>query len=383
MSAILTLNAGSSSIKYSVYVTDGGEPRQVAVGLIDEIGPHAKLILKSGGEKTVRELGEADHTAGLKAVLEALRPILGERQVAGVGHRIVHGGPDFGDPLILNDENLAEIAALAPLAPLHQPHNVAAIRAAMVAFPDAIQVGCFDTGFHRGHDFVNDVYALPRELYEEGVRRYGFHGLSYDYITGYIAEHHPDLAKARIIIAHLGNGASMTAVIGRHAVASTLGFSALDGLPMGTRCGQIDPGILLYLIDKGMTGKELSDLLYKESGMKGLSGLTNDMRTLEESDAVEAKEALAYYVSRLKREIGGLATTMDGFDALVFTGGVGENSPEIREGACSGMGFLGLALDREANARNAEFIGTGPVKIMVIKTDEERVIARAVAAKIA
>lgn len=382
MSAILTLNAGSSSIKYSVYLTDDGDPREVAGGQIDGIGPDAKLILKHDGSKTVRSLGQADHTAGLKAVLEALRPILGETPVAGVGHRVVHGGADFGDPVVLDEANLAEIAALAPLAPLHQPHNIAAIRAAMVAFPEAVQVGCFDTGFHRGHDFVNDVYALPRELYAQGIRRYGFHGLSYDYITGHIAGHHPELAQARVIIAHLGNGASMTAVRGRRAIASTLGFSALDGLPMGTRCGQVDPGILLYLLDQGMSPQALSDLLYKESGMKGLSGMTHDMRTLEESDAPEAREALAYYVSRIKREIGGLATAMGGLDALIFTGGVGENSPIVRKAACTGMDFLGLATDEAANDRNATEIGTGAVRIMVIRTDEERVIARAVLSKL-
>lgn len=382
MPAILTLNAGSSSIKYSVYLTGDGEPEQIAVGQIDGIGPDAKLILKHGGTETVTELGQADHTAGLKAVLTALSPILGDTPVAGVGHRIVHGGPKFADPTVINAEILEELAGLNKLAPLHQPHNVAAIRAAMVAFPEAVQVGCFDTGFHRGHDFVNDVYALPRELYEEGVRRYGFHGLSYDYITGHIAESMPELADARIVIAHLGNGASMTAVRGRRAVASTLGFSALDGLPMGTRCGQLDPGIILYLLDKGMSADEISNLLYKESGMKGLSGLTHDMRTLTDSEDPRAAEALAYYIARVTREVGALAAAGGGIDALVFTGGVGEHSGVVRKGVADNLGFLGISVDAKANAANARSIGTGPVKVMVIATDEERVIARAVAAKI-
>ncbi|MDV7143132.1 acetate/propionate family kinase [Tropicimonas sp. TH_r6] len=382
MSAILTLNAGSSSIKYSVYLTGEGEPEEFAVGQIDGIGPDAKLILKYNGEKTETDLGKANHTDGLRAVLTALKPILGDHEVTGVGHRIVHGGPNFSAPVVLDEESLAELEGLNKLAPLHQPHNIAAIRAAMEAFPDAIQVGCFDTGFHHGHDFANDAYALPLEMYEEGIRRYGFHGLSYDYITGYLAKTHPELADKKVVIAHLGNGASMTAVVGRRAIASTLGFSALDGLPMGTRCGQVDPGILLYLLDKGMTKEELTNLLYKESGMKGLSGITHDMRTLKESDDPRAKQAMEYYIARVIREVGALAAAGGGIDALVFTGGVGENSPAIRKGVADGLGFLGISVDEEANERSDEEIGTGSVKVLVVKTDEERVIARAVSSKL-
>ncbi len=382
MSAILTLNAGSSSIKYSVYLTGEGEPKEFAVGQIDGIGPDAKLILKYDGETTETDLGKANHTDGLKAVLAALKPILGDHEVTGVGHRIVHGGPNFAEPIVLDEASLEELSGLNKLAPLHQPHNVAAIRAAMEAFPDAIQVGCFDTGFHHGHDFANDAYALPLEMYEEGIRRYGFHGLSYDYITGYLAKAHPELADKKVVIAHLGNGASMTAVVGRRAIASTLGFSALDGLPMGTRCGQVDPGILLYLLDKGMSKEELTNLLYKESGMKGLSGITHDMRTLKESDDPRAKQALEYYIARVIREVGALAAAGGGIDALVFTGGVGENSPAIRQGVADGLGFLGISVDEEANERSDEEIGTGSVKVLVVKTDEERVIARAVSAKL-
>ncbi|PRY22613.1 acetate kinase [Aliiruegeria haliotis] len=382
MSAILTLNAGSSSIKYSVYLTGNGEPEEIASGQIDGIGPDAKLILKYKGETTETALGQADHTTGLKAVLEALKPILGETEVAGVGHRIVHGGPDYSEPVAIDEEILENLAGLAKLAPLHQPHNIAAIRAAMVAFPGAVQVGCFDTAFHRSHDWVNDVYALPKAYYEEGVRRYGFHGLSYDYITGHVAETMPELADARIVIAHLGNGASMTAVRGRKAVSSTLGFSAMDGVPMGTRCGQLDPGIILYLLDKGMSAQEISDLLYKESGMKGLSGLTHDMRTIQDSDLPDAKAALEYYIARVTREVGALAAANAGIDALIFTGGVGEHSQIVRRGVCANLGFLGIAIDEAANSASAQVISTGPVKVMVIATDEERVIARAVAAKI-
>jgi acetate kinase len=382
MSAILTLNAGSSSIKYSVYLAGEAEPLEIASGQIDGIGPNARLILKHNGEKTTTDLGPADHTAGLKAVLEALKPILGDQSVAGVGHRIVHGGIDYAQPIVLTEAILEDLAKLNPLAPLHQPHNIAAIRAAMAAFPEALQVGCFDTGFHRGHPFVNDTYALPREYYAKGVRRYGFHGLSYDYITGHIAETYPDLADARVVIAHLGNGASMTCVKGRQSIASTLGFSALDGLPMGTRCGQIDPGVLLYLMEQGMSQQEISDMLFKKSGMLGLSGISNDMRTLEESDAPEAKEAVDYFIARVKREVGALAAANNGIDALVFTGGIGEKSFIVRKGVCDGMEFLGIAIDEAANDRNDQHIGTGTVKVMVIPTDEEVVIARAVAQKL-
>ncbi|NDR59002.1 acetate/propionate family kinase [Aliiruegeria sabulilitoris] len=382
MSAILTLNAGSSSIKYSVYLTDADEPQEIAVGQIDGIGPNAVLLLKHDGKKTETELGEADHTTGLKAVLAALKPILGDHEVTGVGHRIVHGGPDYADPTILNEQVLSDLEGFNKLAPLHQPHNIAAIRAAMVAFPDAVQVGCFDTGFHRGHDFVNDVYALPLKMYEEGIRRYGFHGLSYDYITGYLEKTCPELKDAKVVIAHLGNGASMTAVQGRRAVASTLGFSAVDGLPMGTRCGQLDPGIMLYLMDKGMSAKELTNLLYKESGMKGLSEISHDMRTIAESDDPRAKQALDYYIERVAREFGSLAAANRGIDAVVFTGGVGEHSPVVRRGVAERLGFLGFSLDDEANEHNAETISNGAVKIMVIPTDEEGVIARAVMSKL-
>lgn len=384
MSAILTLNAGSSSIKYSVYLTGDAEPEEIAVGQIDGIGPNAQLILKHDGEKTVTELGQADHTDGLKAVLAALKPILGDHEVTGVGHRIVHGGANYSDPVVMTEETLEDLSKLNKLAPLHQPHNVAAIRAAMVAFPDAVQVGCFDTGFHQGHDFANDAYALPLRMYEEeGIRRYGFHGLSYDYITGFVQETYPELKDAKIVVAHLGNGASMTAVQGRRAIASTLGFSALDGLPMGTRCGQIDPGIILYLLDKGMSADELTNLLYKESGMKGLSELTHDMRTIKESDDPRAKRALEYYIARVAREFGALAAANAGIDAIVFTGGVGEHSPVVRSGVAASLGFLGVELDEAANERNEREISTGRVRVMVIPTDEERVIARAVVKKLA
>lgn len=374
---VLTLNAGSSSVKFGAYdAQDARAP--LAEGQVENLGPNARL--KYAGE--TRDLGATDHKGALREILSALAPVLEGREVAGVGHRIVHGGVDYAAPIVLDNAALDTLRALVPLAPLHQPHNLAAVDAARETFPDAVQVGCFDTAFHRDHPWVNDTFALPRRFYDEGVRRYGFHGLSYDYITSHIATGHPELAEARVVIAHLGNGASMCATRGGKSVGSSMGFSALDGLPMGTRCGQIDPGVLLYLMDKGMTAGEISALLYKESGLKGLSGIGSDMRTLLESDAPEAEEAVAYFTTRVAREVGAMAAILGGIDALVFTGGIGEHAAPVRARICEGLGFLGLTVDATANAESATEIGTGPARILVIPTDEEGVIARATCARL-
>lgn len=372
---ILTLNAGSSSIKFSLYSPEP-EPIETLVGQVENIGPEARLKVQDGDDV---ELGAADHAKAVDAILDAIDPHLQGRPIAGVGHRIVHGGPKFGAPVRLTEEVLGELEALVPLAPLHQPHNLAAVAAAQSAFPGTVQVGCFDTAFHRGHPFVNDTFALPRRFYAEGVRRYGFHGLSYDYISGVLATEYPQLAKGRVVVAHLGNGASMCAVRGGQSVGSTMGFSALDGLPMGTRCGQLDPGVLLYLMDQGMSSEEITQMLYRESGLKGLSGMTHDMRTLLASAEAEAHEAIDYYVFRIRRELGAMAAVLGGLDALVFCGGIGENAAEIRARVIDGMGFLGLTLDRQANAEGGPLLTSGAVPALVIRTDEERVIARAVA----
>ncbi|WP_370158602.1 acetate/propionate family kinase, partial [Salipiger bermudensis] len=261
-----------------------------------------------------------------------------------------------------------------------QPHNLAGVEAAMAAFPDALQVACFDTAFHRSHPKVNDVFALPREYYDKGVRRYGFHGLSYDYISGELKRLAPLVHDGRVIVAHLGNGASMCGMIGGHSIASTMGFTALDGLPMGTRTGQIDPGVIFYLVQQeGKSIDEVRQLFYSKSGLLGLSGLSNDMRTLEAAGTVEANEAIDYFVFRIRRELGGLAAALGGLDALVFCGGIGENSRLIRERVCEGMGWIGLELDRERNARNDTLISTemSRARILVVPTNEELVIARA------
>lgn len=381
---ILTLNAGSSSIKFALYGALAA-PALEASGMVDAIGPDARLVLKpEGGEKISTALGKTDHVAGVSAILTALEPFLASRPVLGVGHRIVHGGPEIDGPRVLDAALLDHLETLKPLAPLHQPHNLAAVHAACTAFPDAVQVGAFDTAFHRGHPRVHDLFALPRRYYDQGVRRYGFHGLSYDFIAGKMARDYPDLARGKVIVAHLGNGASLCGIENGRSISSTMGFSALEGLCMGTRPGQVDPGVLLYLMkEEGMGYDDLTRLLYKESGMLGLSGISHDMRELLASDAPEAEEAIAYYCARLAREIGAMAAVLGGVDALVFTGGVGENAAPIRARALERLGFLGLELDPAANAENATVIDAGRVPILVLPTDEESVIARSTKALIA
>lgn len=384
--AILTLNAGSSSLKVGVFDADLG---LIATALADRIGAQqASLRLRHGGGDAMalpKGLTDdpaclADHGHALGAILSALAADLPRLRVAAVGHRVVHGGPVFDRHTRIDEGVIIRIEALAPFAPLHQPHNLAGIRAAIAAFPKAVQVACFDTAFHRSHDFINDTFGLPRAWYERGLRRYGFHGLSYDHIACRLGELAPKLARGRVIVAHLGSGASICGLADGRSVSSTMGFSALDGLPMGTRCGQIDPGVLLYLLEQeGMSPADLSDLLYRHSGLLGLSGLSNDMRTLEASDLPAAHEAIAYFTARIRREIGGLAAALGGVDAVVFCGGIGENSARVRAEVIAPMGWLGLGIDAARNAQSALVIspeGAG-VPVMVIPTDEERVIARA------
>lgn len=379
---VLTLNAGSSSLKVGVY---SAATEVIATGLVDRIGGDGSLRLRDAGGDTLDlpdglEAGYHDHGAALATVLAALDALFPGLTVAAVGHRVVHGGIDYTAPVVIDDAVLDRLAQLEPFAPLHQPHNLSGIRAARAAFPGAVQVACFDTAYHRNHPFVNDAFALPRALYDRGVRRYGFHGLSYDYIAGALREVAPALAAGRVIVAHLGNGASMCALKDGRSIASTMGFSALDGLPMGTRCGQLDPGVVLYLMDQeGMDAAAISDLLYRRSGLLGLSGISNDMRTLEASDAPAAREAIDYFVFRIQRELGGLTAALQGLDALVFCGGIGENSCTIRARVAEGMGWLGMSVDPARNAANASVISPdgAPVTVMVIPTDEELVIARA------
>ncbi len=381
--AILTLNAGSSSIKFGLYST-AIEPELLAVGQVSNLGPAAEFEIRIAGGKVRSEpLGAADHHVAIQSIIEQARQMLAGRQVVAVGHRVVHGGVDYAEPRLLDEPTLARLAALNPLAPLHQPHNLSAVRAAIEAFPDAPQIACFDTAFHRGHPWVNDTFALPRRYYDQGVRRYGFHGLSYEYITGELEKALPALADGRVVVAHLGNGASMCAIRDGHSIGSTMGFSALDGLPMGTRCGQLDPGALLYLMRRdNLSVEQLTELLYRESGMKGLSGITHDMKTLEASDAPEAAQALDYYVFRIRRELGAMAAILSGIDGLVFCGGVGENSTGIRQRVCADMDWLDIAVDPARNLAGEQLISTGRTQVLVIPTDEELVIARAVSAQL-
>ena len=377
MTGVLTLNAGSSSLKFGLY-DDTPEPTLLVSGQVDAIGGASQLILRATDASVTTPCDAVSHHAALVRVIEALAPYLGDITITGVGHRVVHGGPDLADPVIVTPEIETALHALVPLAPLHQPHNLAGIAAARDQFPDAVQVACFDTAFHRGHPWVNDTFALPRRFYDEGIRRYGFHGLSYDYITSVIERDEPDLHAGRIIIAHLGNGASMCAVRHGKSIGSTMGFSALDGLPMGTRSGQIDPGAVLHLIEeRGMTSKDVLSLLYTQSGLLGLSGISSDMRSLLASDAPEAAQAIDYYVFRARREIGALSAVLGGLDALVFSGGIGENAAIIRQRIVDGMDYLGLRMAKDPDPQ-ARDIGAGPARILVIPTDEERVIARAV-----
>jgi acetate kinase len=380
---VITLNAGSSSIKFALFAGDGGEPIVRATGLVEMVGEmrHIRVHDPAGAATHEQSWSETTpfHTDALRRVLEWRRTAFADVTVVAAGHRVVHGGLRFDRPVLVDEAVLAELRTLIPLAPLHQPHNLAGIEAAQEAWPHVRQVACFDTAFHRAHPFVNDVFALPRNLYEEGVRRYGFHGISYEYITRRLREIAPLHAAGRVVVAHLGNGASMCAIRDGQSVASSMGFTALDGLPMGTRCGQLDPGVVLYLLqEKGMSADAIADLLYRQSGLKGLSGVSHDMRELEASDVPEAVQAIEYFVFRIRRELGGLAAVLEGLDALVFCGGIGENAWRVRERVLEGMEWIGIELDRAANRASAQVISSqrSRVRVFVIPTDEEAMIAR-------
>lgn len=383
MDVILVLNAGSSSLKFQVFaVGPKGLERQIK-GQIDGIGVQPRFRAADAAGVTLMD--ERPEVQGIPDLPNATRALkvwlrgLSGYSLQAVGHRVVHGGPDYAAPVRIDEVVLERLQTLEALAPLHQPNNLAPIRLVRELTPDLTQVACFDTAFHRSHPAVADCYAIPWALHEEGVRRYGFHGLSYDYVSQHLRVVAPEIATGRVIVAHLGSGASMCALKAGQSVDSTMGFTALDGLPMGTRPGQIDPGVVLYLIDqKGMTAAEVSSLLYKDSGMKGLSGISNDMRELLASDDPRAAFAIDYFVQRCAVNIGGLAAAMDGVDALVFTAGIGENSPEIRARIAARLGWLGADLDEEANAASALVISApgSALHLMVVPTDEELMIAR-------
>ncbi|MGH6750372.1 MAG: acetate/propionate family kinase, partial [Methyloceanibacter sp.] len=346
------------------------------------IGVHPRLVAKGTDGRPVEQTWTGGEVANAPQALEKLvaflRGRLGQLPTA-IGHRVVHGGPDYGEPVVIDDAVLNRLDTFSPLAPLHQPNNLAAIRAVRERQPKLLQVACFDTAFHRGHPEVADRYALPEQLYAEGVRRYGFHGLSYEYIANRLPEVAPGIARRRVVVAHLGSGASMCAISGGKSVESTLGFTALDGLPMGTRPGQLDPGIVLYLMsEKGMSAKEIERFLYNECGLKGLSGISNDVRELLASKDPRAKLALDHFVYRISLYAGMLAAAMGGIDGFVFTAGIGENAPAIREAVARRLTWLGLDFDPEANAGGKMLISRSGSRIAcyVMPTDEELMIAR-------
>jgi acetate kinase len=380
---ILVVNAGSSSIKFQLFALDTRDQlKRLLKGQIEGIGVHPKLSAKGSDGKPIEETWSAQDVGSVPQALDKLvaflRGRLGTLPTA-IGHRVVHGGPDYSEPTVIDDEVLDRLEAFSPLAPLHQPNNLAPIRAVRSRQPHLLQVACFDTAFHRGHPEVADRYAVPENLYAEGVRRYGFHGLSYEYIAGRLPEVAPDIARGRVVVAHLGSGASMCAIVAGKSVESTLGFTALDGLPMGTRPGQLDPGVVLYLMsEKGMSAKDIERFLYNECGLKGVSGISNDVRELLKSPDPGAKRALDYFVYRIALYGGMLAAAMNGIDGFVFTAGIGENAPAIREAVARRIAWLGVELDAEANARGETRISRkgSRVACYVIPTDEELMIAR-------
>jgi acetate kinase len=380
---LLVLNAGSSSVKFAVYGRAAEGWREEARGQIEGIGTAPKFSAKdAAGQKLVDEkLGTdvRDARSALGGLAAWLRKRFPDAKLVGVGHRVVHGGSRYAAPALVTDAVLADLRALVPLAPLHQPHNLAAIDALRERQPDVPQVACFDTSFHRGQSAVAELVPLPKRIRDQGVQRYGFHGLSYEYIASALPQAAPDIADGRVIVAHLGSGASLCALSKRKSVDCSFGFTALDGLCMGTRPGALDPGVVLHLFQTlKMSAKDVESMLYKESGLLGISGVSNDMRELETSPKPDARLAIDYFVYRGAKEIGALAAVLGGVDALVFTAGIGEHSTEIRKRICAASAWLGLELDEAANARRGPRISSArsPVSAWVIPTNEELMIAR-------
>ena len=382
--AVLVLNAGSSSIKFELFKVVGDHAETRLDGQMEGIGASPHLIARDMRRQVLADHrwpgpDVADHVTALVRIMESIGPAIADRRIIAVGHRVVHGGPDLADPMLVDDKAMETLRGLMPLAPLHQPHNIAGIEAAMRRFPGVPQIACFDTAFHRAHAWEADTFALPPEFYARGIRRYGFHGLSYEYISALLAAEDPALAAGRVVVAHLGNGSSLCAIHNGRSVDSTMGFTALDGVPMGTRCGQIDPGVLLHLmLTEKMDAADITGLLYGNAGLKGMSGISQDVRDLEKSSDPRAAQALSYYAWRVRREIGALAAAMGGIDALVFTAGIGENARTLRGTICQGLDHLGIRIDPEANQANAPEISAAGshTRVLVRATDEEAMIAR-------
>ncbi len=382
--AVLVLNAGSSSIKFALHRVALGQTSVLLRGIVEEIGGTSRLRLIQGNGQGQRQNPvpfppAATHAQALAGLLDWLAPHLAGVRLLGAGHRVVHGGSRYMGPTRVDAEVLTYLDTLVPIDPLHQPHNLAGIRALLRVRPDLPQVACFDTAFHHTLPPVARHFALPRALTEAGVLRYGFHGLSYHYIAEALPRYLGAAAEARVIVAHLGNGASLCALRARQSVETTMSFTPLDGLPMGTRCGAVDPALPLYLMrERGMDADAVSDLLHRQSGLLGMSGISSDMRTLLESQDPRAAEAVAHFVYRVAQAVGALAMSLGGLDALVFTAGIGEHAAPVRAAICQRCAWLGLDLDDRANAAHGPRISTprSAVSAWVIPTDEEALIAR-------
>ena len=382
--AVLTLNAGSSSLKFSLFERAVGGLHLALEGQIEGIGSAPHMIAKDSDGRVLAEQrwpdgGDLGHETFLTTLFAFVDDHMGSDRMLAIGHRIVHGGSAFSQPVLIDDGVLAQLDALCPLAPLHQPHNLAAVRAAQAVRPRLPQVACFDTAFHRDHAEVVTRFALPREWHDRGVRRYGFHGLSYEFVSSRLRDLDTLLAAGRVIVAHLGNGASLCAIHDGASIDTTMGFTALDGLMMGTRCGALDPGVILYLQQQmGMTPEAVQTLLYEQSGLLGVSGLSGDMRVLLGSPDPAAKDAVELFTFRIAREAGAMMAAMGGADGFVFTAGIGENAPAIRAAVAGRLAWTGIVLDPDANARGAGLISAphSPLKVWVITKSEEAMIAR-------
>ena len=382
--AIVVINAGSSSIKFSLFLERGDGLQPDLRGQIEGLYTKARFVSKApdGGlrtEKSWPQGVEVGHDEALDHLVAHLRSELADDRLIGIGHRVVHGGLAYTQPVRVDAKVLKALEAFIPLAPLHQPHNLAPIRRALERAPELPQVACFDTSFHRTQPDLAQMFALPAELREAGVMRYGFHGLSYEYVSSILPEVAPKAAKGRCIVLHLGNGASMCAMLDGQSIASTMGFTAVEGLMMGTRCGALDPGVILYLMDqKGMNPRAIERLIYTQSGLLGVSGISSDMRTLLASGEPGAGLAVDLFVYRIRRELGSLAAALGGLDAIVFTGGIGENAPLIRSRVGRDAAWLGVEIDEAANAAGSGRISTvaSRVGVHVIATNEELMIAQ-------
>ena len=382
--AIAVVNAGSSSVKFSLFLRRGDALDLRLRGQFESLSGKPRFVAKDAAGQTIAERtwdegARLGHAGALAHLVEFLRGHGEGARLIGVGHRVVHGGLEYAEPVRLDETVLVKLDKYVPLAPLHQPHNLAAIRALAARAPDLPQIACFDTAFHRTNPELAQMFALPYALHEAGVRRYGFHGLSYEYIASRLPSVDEKAATGRTVVLHLGNGASMCALAEGRSVASTMGFTAVDGLPMGTRTGSLDPGVVLYLIDeRGLDVRAVEKLLYNESGLLGVSGIASDMRTLLASDSPRARLAIDLFVYRIGRELGSLAAALGGVDAIVFTAGVGENSAEIRARVCRAARWLGVELDDAANAVGGPRISTATSRVAAwaIATNEELMIAR-------